>query len=848
MKKQSLIFLAVLALLVTACGAKKPGSSFSILPGSSESSSNEGLSSVSELSIESSGGEESSSSSEASSSKESSSSSSSSVQQYVECSFYNYDNTLLWNTQIRKGENVTYGGQTPTREATAQYSFEFKGWDKPLTNINTDTSFTAQYNEILREYTITFVNEDGSSLYSATFAYGETPVYGGQTPYKAGDPTYNYTFSGWTPSLSPVTGNATYVATFSSNYTEYLVTYQNDNGDVLASISCHYGDSVPAYNGSTPTKEATAQYSYTFTGWDKAAPTSVTGNITFVAQYSETLRTYTVTWTNWNNEVLEVDENVPYGTVPSYDGETPVGPSDDAYYANFINWTGSPTSPITGDVTFKAVYNFVTIYHTVTWKDTDGNVLKVEQVRGGEIPSYTDEVPVKEATRQQVFYFDGWEPAITKCLEDVTYTAKTLASSVEYTKNSDGTWNAEQLHLATIGGSISITNTINDIPVTTINQSMFKNNTRVSQVHIRALSIAPLSAGFFSGCTALATVTLPYAYNNKYSTYYSDPTNCLFCNLFSVNSYEGSEAQTQHFKNASGQDVSTTRYFPETFNRVIVLTNIIPEYFCADLDTLSSVELGEDVHTIDERAFYNCTGMHTFTCPGVDYFDRYCLANCTKLTSFSSRYKTDDSSRHSFVHFSDGALDSCTALTSIFVAGAVHLGVPFLHCTSLKTVTMEKGVLFNNLYPFSYCTAIEEMTIPFVARWFDDTEPAAETLFGTVFAGASGASYEGLVKIVQSFDGTNNRSSYVPSSLRKVTVMGGTLFRGTFMNFNMITNMTIGKNVVSIGEDCFRGCTGLTKITYKGTIAEWQALPKGNNYKQGVTVTTIKCSDGDTAF
>jgi len=83
-----------------------------------------------------------------------------------------------------------------------------------VASVTGNATYTAAYDSSVNEYTVTFVNEDGTELQSGKVAYGETPKYAGETPAKASTAQYSYSFTGWTPEVAAVTGNTTYTATF----------------------------------------------------------------------------------------------------------------------------------------------------------------------------------------------------------------------------------------------------------------------------------------------------------------------------------------------------------------------------------------------------------------------------------------------------------------------------------------------------------------------------------------------------------------------------------------------------------------------------------------------------------
>lgn len=115
--------------------------------------------------------------------------------------------------------------ETPTKETTVSTIYTYSGWDNDLTDLTEDVIVNATYTESTRYYTVTFFDEDGTTvLNTMQVAYGETPSY---TPSKTG-----YTFNGWTTELVPVTGDTSYIASWQA-----AVYFASSDWSAIAAVS-----------------------------------------------------------------------------------------------------------------------------------------------------------------------------------------------------------------------------------------------------------------------------------------------------------------------------------------------------------------------------------------------------------------------------------------------------------------------------------------------------------------------------------------------------------------------------------------------------------------------------------
>lgn len=186
----------------------------------------------------------------------------------------------------------------------------------------------------------------------------------------------------------------------------YTIKWVNwDDSEVRTDTEVPYGTEleVPA----NPTREADAEYTYTFAGWTPKIET-VTGDATYKATYTKEANTYTLTYDLDGGE-WENDTTYTYPKKYNEEVEVKADPTKEGY--TFVGWMSAEVKVENGKFTMPA--------KNVTLKAKwEANIYKVTyDLDGGEWTEATNEFPyeykatvevVKTVPTREGYKFSGW--------------------------------------------------------------------------------------------------------------------------------------------------------------------------------------------------------------------------------------------------------------------------------------------------------------------------------------------------------------------------------------------------------------------------------------------------------
>ncbi len=253
-----------------------------------------------------------------------------------------------------EGGTVTGGGtydygSSATVTATPKDHYHFVNWTENGEEVSTDAEYTFTVdkdrnlvaNFAIDTFTITFENDDGAPLQSGSVAYGETPAYTGETPAKEPTAQYTYSFAGWSPEITSVSGDVTYTATYVSNPVDYKLTWTVD-GESYKNETIPFGSNITE-------PEVDERAGYTFAWIDEIPETMPAEDVTVNGVFTPV--EYTATFVDENGETLE---KVKF-TVEDESITEPAVPEKAGYVGEWEEYTLG-----TSDITIKPVYANIT--------------------------------------------------------------------------------------------------------------------------------------------------------------------------------------------------------------------------------------------------------------------------------------------------------------------------------------------------------------------------------------------------------------------------------------------------------------------------------------------------------
>lgn len=600
-----------------------------------------------------------------------------------------------------------------------------------------------------------------------------------------------------------------------------------------------------------------------------------------------------------------LQENWDNGIAGYYVGVTGVVTDGDWQYAvlksggiSIIKYTGSETEldltalNLSGDILSIGGYAFYFSGITsITLPDTLTTISAYAFARSGltsiTIPAsveyiaqnaffYTPLTSVTFAENSKLTKIEQYAFAYTRSLQSVTLPAS-LSEMGSYAFYQSG---------------ITVLNFEKGIALTEIPQYAFAA-TKITSV-VLPDSVTLLNHNAFRDCTYLQTVT----YGNNEETYLMSnvfyntglttvviPSNVTYIGeyalvgLESLTAFEVS-AENPYYSSIDGllynKDGSKLIAVPAGRTGSIVLPESLEVlgYGAFENTSLEEISFNENsnILTFGYRAFYGAKNLTSITIPAsVVSIDYYAFAMCEKLASvtfaagskltgvyegafYGCRSLKDILLPDSIVEISDFAFYGCSSLTGLPISETSELKGIYQYTfayTGITDLTLPETVIDIGEYAFrgaqlvsvtipdtnakqliigigafAECESLVEITLPFIGASYEDDEI---TWFGYIFGAG----------------GFMANSTYVPESLKTVTITEGITYIGKFALYELSTieRMNIPNSVSMLYSYAFYGTTAkyeLTNTIYlDSTYAESSYFGKGISghlaFAEGIT-------------
>jgi hypothetical protein len=324
------------------------------------------------------------------------------------------------------------------------------------------------------------------------------------------------------------------------------------------------------------------------------------------------------------------------------------------------------------------------------------------------------------------------------------------------------------------GGDVTIPDTLDGLPVTTIGSLAFSGCTSLTSITIPD-SVTTIGLSALSFCYSLITVAIPSSVTNI--------GDYVFLGCDSLSSVTV-DARNSFYSSVGGI------LFNKTQTALLVYPEAKPE---------TDYTISGSVTTIGEAAFFGCTRLTTVTVgSSVITIGRNSFSACSNLSTITIP--------DSVTTIGEGAFSLCASLTNVTIGNSVTtIGDSAFHrCTSLTNITVPETVTSIGVMAFALCTNLAYATLP---NTLATIEPS------TFFYCSSLTN----ITIPGTVTNIGNSAFRYCQSLTTVTIPDNVIGIGTnaFMSSGL-TSVIIGNKVATICPYAFSYCYSLTAAYFKG--------------------------------
>ncbi len=335
--------------------------------------------------------------------------------------------------------------------------------------------------------------------------------------------------------------------------------------------------------------------------------------------------------------------------------------------------------------------------------------------------------------------------------------------------------------------------------------------------------VTSIGYGAFSRCSSLSAINLPSSVTSIGETAFGDCTSLTAINVDSENTAYSSNNGVLYNKEGTVlvqcpgalttvEILTTTKEIGSyAFSDGKITAVTLPELvtnidsnafaYCSDL---TSVVLSDNLTTIGDDAFRDCEALTKITIPeSVTDIGERAFYSCGKLDDFnipsSIRYIDENAFSGTAFYYNSNNWDN-GALYSDCCLIATNSSLPTDYTIKENTLFICKGALSGQ-------SEIENLTIPFVGSRAVTEADEYQYPFGYIFGDNYSGSNSDYYQFNQDYD-KGNMYSYVPKSLKNVTVTSGVITTGAFDDCESLT-ISLSDNVTKVCDkafDCYE-CT-----------------------------------------